>query len=73
MSEPTKINEQQTRGAQAAALEVLSGAPPARILEQVEQIALAKAILRGVVTGQLVIGPPPAPAAAESPPAVPVV
>ena len=65
-----QVTEQQTRGAAAAALEVLSGAPSARILEQTEQISLAKAILRGVVAGQLAIVQPPAsptPATAEPP------
>ena len=52
----TAISPEQIRQAFAATLEVLQGAGPGEILKLVEQISVAKMILRGIVSGELVVG-----------------
>ena len=65
--QPPQITNERIAQACAAALEVLSGAGSARILALVDQLTVAKLVLRSVAAGETIIGTPaPEASAAEA-------
>ncbi len=62
----TTLNQEQIKAAMSAGLEVLNGAPPARILELTEPLALCKHLLGMFCDGKLLLAVP-APVPAGSP------
>lgn len=50
------VNDQQVREACAAALEVLSGAQPPRIMELMDKLMVAKLLLKGIAAGEIGVG-----------------
>lgn len=65
------LSDEQVANALDAALEVLNGATPGRILERLEELVVAKNLLAGVTAGELVLRRLPSGPASETAAALP--